>query len=82
MVIPRIKQNKIAGAQVIFPAFAPEMALSALDKADDVKIVKMIGKFLDDAAKLIGFNPQIMVVINMSLLLISGHGMGSSLRLV
>ena len=73
MTVAGIEKQQIARAQGEFLAAAGEAALAALDKAEDVMLVKVGWKGLHDALEAVGLKVQLVVIDRAAALVFYAH---------
>ena len=61
VVVTRVEKNQIPGLGQIFPVVAENPAAAAVYAADDIMLMKMIGKILQQPVKQTGLDLQIRV---------------------
>ena len=73
MTVAGIEKQQIARAQGEFLAAAGKAALAALDKAEDVMLVKVGGKGLYDALEAVGLEMQLVIIDRAAALVFYAH---------
>lgn len=70
VIVPGIKKQKISRFHYVFPVFARQGAFSAFNEADNVIVMKVVGKFLHYAHERISFYLQFRVILYCSCFLL------------